>query len=141
MKKAECRLPVRGQRRPVSARDIQQRVGADDVAVDERAGPVDRAVDMRFRRQMHDRIRLVRGERGPHRLVVRDIGPDQDMTAAVPRFLKRRLGRGVGHLVDVDDGMIRLPDQITHDRGSDKSASTRQQQSHSHLACKAIGML
>src|SRR5271167_4922874 len=57
----------------------------------------------------------------PHRGCIGDIGPDQDMTIVSQTFLKRVLGRGVGHLVDIDHGMIGVAQQITHDGGADKS--------------------
>ena len=37
-------------------RGLEQDISADDIGVDEFGGPVDRAVDVAFGREMHDRI-------------------------------------------------------------------------------------
>ena len=42
------------ERRPVGARLFEQAEGADDVGLDEIRRPVDRAIDVAFRREMHD---------------------------------------------------------------------------------------
>jgi hypothetical protein len=52
------------QRAPVAQRLLQQREGSDHVGLDKFSRPVDRAVDMAFRCQMEDNVRLVFRKRG-----------------------------------------------------------------------------
>ena len=60
MVEAERGLPVGGQRAVVAPRGFQQNESADDVGLHEVGRPVDRAVDMAFRREVHHRVRVVR---------------------------------------------------------------------------------
>ena len=57
----------------MAQRLLQQREGADDVGVDEFAGPVDRAVDVAFGREVHDGVGRVLIEQRPQRRAVADV--------------------------------------------------------------------
>jgi hypothetical protein len=57
---AKARLGLAGEILPVAARRFQQVEGADEIGVDERVGPVDRAVDMRLGGQISATSRLYR---------------------------------------------------------------------------------
>ena len=103
---AELRFAFLGEVREVGAGRFEQRISADDVRLDEGRGAVDRAVDVAFRREVHDRIGLVLAEQRRHRFAVADVG----LLESVARILCDRLQRlevaGVGELVDVDDRML-----------------------------------
>jgi hypothetical protein len=64
--------------------------------------------------EVHDRVRLVRGQNLPHRGTIGDVGLDQQMAAMVPRLLQRLLRGSVGQLVHIDDGVIRLAHQMAY---------------------------
>jgi hypothetical protein len=74
VQKAERRALVRRQAAPVPQRFLQQREGADDVGLDELAGPVDRAVDMAFGREIHHCVRLVCLEQFSQLVALADAG-------------------------------------------------------------------
>jgi 20S proteasome alpha/beta subunit len=58
MVKTEAVLPVGGQAAEMAQRLLQQRIGADDIGLDEVARRVDRAVDMAFGRQVDNDVRV-----------------------------------------------------------------------------------
>jgi hypothetical protein len=111
-------------------RGLQQHEGADDVALNEVAGSVDGPVDVAFGGQVHHRIGVVRGEGGGHRARIRDVCPHQYVAGMLAGFLERVLGRGVGHLVDVDNDMVGVAQHVADHGGTDKPASTGQQNLH-----------
>ena len=117
----------------VGARGLEQGEGAHDVGAHEVARAIDRAVDMTFGRQMHHRIRLAGREDVLHCGRVGDIGTDQLVAVAVDRPFQRIFRRRIGHRVDIDDGMIRIANEVADDRGSDKATATGNQQTHREL--------
>ena len=127
---AEHRSPLGAEPSVVLPRCFQQRERADDVGLDERGRPVDRAIDMAFRRQMHHRVGLVGREDLPHRRGVGDVRADQDMSVVTPRILQRVLGGGVGQLVDVDHDVVGVAHQMAHHSRTDEAASAGQQDFH-----------
>src|SRR6185437_14766491 len=48
------------------------------------------------------------------------------------RAFQRVFRGGVGHLVDVADDMIRMPQQVAHDGGGDETTAAGQQKLHTH---------
>ena len=70
---AEALAPRGVKAAPIAQRLLQQREGADDIGLDEFAGPVDRAVDMALGREVHHIARLVLIEQLPQRRPVADI--------------------------------------------------------------------
>ena len=74
--------------------------------------------------EVHDRVRVVRGEDLPHRVGVGDVCADQRMACVAPSLLERVLGRGVRHLVDVDDRVVGIADQSPdHGRPDETTAA------------------
>ena len=74
MKAETLRLGLR-QRAPIAERLLQQHERADDIGLHERGGPVDRTIDMAFRRQMQNDIGLEIGQRSAFIARVGDIRP------------------------------------------------------------------
>ena len=79
----------------MGARGFQQDERAHHVGLHERPWTIDRAIDMRLCRQMHHRVRLVRGEHLRHGGRVRDVGADMRVARTVPGLLQRILAGGV----------------------------------------------
>ena len=83
---------------------------------------------MALRRQMHHRVRLMRGEYLPHRRRIGDVRAHQHMAVVPARLLQRLLGGRVGHLVDIDHDVVGVAQQVPHHRRADEPASAGQQQ-------------
>ena len=87
MLEAEARAGLGVERAPVGEGGLEQRVGADDVGVDEGRGAVDRAVDMAFRCEVQDGV----GPRlGEDRVERRPVGPSEPKTSSVEICWKRK---------------------------------------------------
>ena len=114
---------------PIGTRGLQQRVGAGDVRLDERARPVDGTVDMGFCGQMHDRVGLVRLERCRHRVRVADISLYKGVIGAFGSFCHVIETGGIGQFVDVDDAVPALNRQ-THHRRPDEPGPAGDDQFH-----------
>ena len=63
----------------VTPRGFKQGEGADDIGADEIGRAVDRAVDVAFGGQMHDRVRVVGFEGLAHGCGVGDVGAEQNL--------------------------------------------------------------
>ncbi len=120
VQEAEPVARVRRQPGPIGKCRFQERRGADHVRGHEGAGPVDRAVDMGFRREVNDGTWLVLGEDRAHPGRVADIGLDKAMLGAVPHRCKIFKAAGIGQLVDGDDALSVLH-QGAHQRRSDEA--------------------
>ena len=68
MDEAERILAGAGQLFPVGEAGVEQDLRADHIGLDELGRPVDRAVDVRLRRKMNDRIGLEFGDRRANRI-------------------------------------------------------------------------
>jgi hypothetical protein len=88
--------------------------------LDERGGPVDRAVDVALGGEVHDRVGGVLDEDLRDPVDVADVGLLEAQSRAVGDRLGRAVGGRVGHLVDVDDLVIGVVDQVAHDGGADE---------------------
>src|SRR5262245_18312359 len=100
-------------------RRLEQHEGPDDVGLDERFGPVDRPIDVRFRSQVEDAARPVAGENVGDRGRIGDVGLHERDATARQRLLDAEQAAVVGELVDDDEpisGMIeRLLDEVRSD--------------------------
>ena len=118
---------VRGA--PVGERGLQERGRARHVRADELAGAVDRAVHMRFRREVENRIGLEFRERPIHRRRIADVGLEEGQ----PRvgrgqrlrikadLLQRLRNARVRQLVDDKHGRLRLLQEKPDKGRSDKA--------------------
>ena len=122
MQKAELR-PLTGRLMlMVRQRRLQDRVGAEHVGLDEGFGRVDGSIDMAFRRQMDHRLGPVAVECRAHRRRIADIGLHEGIARIGVKLGQRFGGRGVGQLVDVDDGRA-VTHQPAHHRTADKAGA------------------
>ena len=123
MQKAEP-LPVRGrERRHVLPRGFKQRERADDVGFDERLGVIDRPIDMRFGREVHDRVGTRIREGAGHGAGVRDVGAHERRARVFERLLQVEQAARVRQLVDNDDAMGGFGERVVDEIGSDEAGS------------------
>ena len=116
---------------PVTARSLQQGIGAGDIRLDKAARPVNGTVHMRFRGQMHDRVRFVLIQNAGQRRCVTDIGPLEAVIGTVRhRGNIGQTGR-IGQRVQIDDCMTRS-DGLTNDGGTDEACASGHEQFHSY---------
>src|ERR1700687_562965 len=83
MKKTKARPRFAGETCPVLVCRLKKNVGSNDVGLDERCRAINRAVDMRFRRQMDHRIWLKFAEQLPHSPFVADINTFEGVSSRV----------------------------------------------------------
>ena len=93
---------------PIGKRGVQHGEGADEICLDESRRTVDRSVDMTFRREMHDDIRLELGESGGDRLAVADIRAPKGITRILRDRRKRIEITCVGKLIIDEDSVVGL---------------------------------
>ncbi len=114
-------------------RDVEQRRGADDIRVDEIAGRIDRAIDVRFRGEIHHRIKRVFFEKRLHPRLVRNVRVEEFVTLAV-RIGDAREVRGIARVrerIDIRDE--RRPVMLQHvadEIAADKTAAAGNEKSH-----------
>ena len=116
-------------------------MGAEDVGVDERVGPVDRAVDMAFGGEMHQRADAVVAKQAFDERRVPDVADDE------LGFRPGKAGAvaGIGQRVEHDDCVIGvsgfpMPDKIGPDEAGsagDEQVSHARSLSCSHAAPRA----
>ena len=114
---------------PVSEGRLKELEGSGDVGGDELARAVDRAVDVGFGGQVHDRLWLGGGEGPAHGLGIADIGLDEGEAR-----LALQIGEGgqitrVGELIDDRDGMS-ARDQKSGQIRPDEARAAGDQDSH-----------
>jgi len=103
VQETERGLPRRGQLRPVAARGVEEAECADDVGLDERLGGIDRAVDVRLGREVHDRVDLVLREEAGDEFRVADAAVGENIARVRREVCEIRRVAGVGERVEVDD--------------------------------------
>ena len=134
MVKAEALRFGLWQRAPIAERLLQQDEGADHIGLYERGGPVDRAIDMAFCRQMQDDVRLEVGQRRLHRRRVGDIRPNEPKARMVLHRHERIEIARIGELIDDKDMMVGGGDGMPHEGGADEPCPTRHQKALRHQA-------
>ena len=110
---------------PDAPRRLQQRVGPDHVGVDEGVGAVDRAVHVRFGREVHDRSHVVLPEQARRELVVADVAAHEGELRLRPDGFEAGQIPGVGQGVEHDDAIGRMRAQPVMDEvGADEPGTT-----------------
>ena len=122
------RIPSRrGERAPKSERGLQQRKGSNHIGPHKFAGSIDRAIDVAFRRQMHDDL-------GPE--AFKDIAHLRGVGNVSANEGKARIGGDgaqgfeisrVSQLVDDENRMLRAPDDLPRHGRPDKSRAAGDQ--------------
>lgn len=92
----------------VLAAGIEQHARADDIRLQENLRILNRAVDMRLRREIDDDIRLLLLKNAVNRLAVRDIRTDELEVLLLHRALKRLEIARIRQLVDADNAVRRM---------------------------------
>ncbi len=121
--KAEVGLACFVQLVPVATCSFKQRIGADDVGLDKLRRASDRAINMRFGRQVHDGIGLVFFEHPIHVVAVADIDMLKGVALALIGRLQRLEVACIGQLVDVNDGIGCVGNDVPDDRRTDKACT------------------
>src|SRR5690606_29851712 len=101
-----------GQLPPVAARGFKQRVGADDVRLDEPGRTIDRTVDMALSGQMHDGIGHSFRDDRIHGRTIADIGLEEAVSGSIGNGIERAKAGRIGEAIDVDDLPAALGDEM-----------------------------
>ena len=133
MMKAECIALFRRHLLPISARRFQKRVGADNIGFDKRRCPVNRAVDMAFRCQMHYRIGLVRGQHAVEFGTVADIHLLEGIARAGGHRFERLEITGISEFVYIDHAVVGVGDNMADKCRADKAGAAGDEDFHSGL--------
>jgi hypothetical protein len=81
-------------------RGLEQDIATNNIGVDEIGGPIDRSIDVTFRRQMHDRVGVkIRENIGDGRMIA-DIGLAEMITRMALNRGERGKIAGISQLVD-----------------------------------------
>ncbi|MCY1536252.1 hypothetical protein D9M68_717000 [compost metagenome] len=123
MVEAERRLGFIFQVIPVTAGRLQQRIGANDIGLDEFGRPIDGAIHMRLGGQVHH---CCGAELGKH-LVQRGCITNIHLVEAIAGraiYIGQRLQiAGIGEFVEVGDLVIGVLDQVTNHCRSDEAGA------------------
>ena len=107
------------------AANVQQYLRPDDVGLDEGAGVENAAIDMTLSGEVHDGIDGAGGDHRIHKLGVADVAPFETVPGIAFDVGQVFEVAGVGQLVDVDDGLIRIAVQLVADEvRADEPAAT-----------------
>ena len=124
---------------PVLPCGIEQRVGADDIGLDEGRRTVDRTVDMALGGEMHDRVDGVLAQQRGDQHTITDIALDEVVARAVADRSKRGEVGGVGQLVEIDHAMVGCRDQVAADGRADEACSPSHQDIHAAVPLNRRG--
>ena len=121
-----------GQRAPIGERLLQKHKRADDVGLHELGGSVDRAIDVAFRRQMQDHVRLEIVECFAHCRRVGDICANKLKAWMILDRRKRIEIAGIGELVDDKDVVLGSGKRMPNKGGADEPCPARHQKTLCH---------
>src|ERR1700730_19337734 len=107
---------------PMAERGLEQNMSADNIGIDEFGRNVDRSIDMTFRRQMHDGIRIESCKQIGDRRAIADVGAAETIAPMALDRLQRGKVSGVSQLVDDQHVMAGVADQVTDQRRSDETS-------------------
>jgi hypothetical protein len=119
MQETEAGLLLRAELAEVIAHAFEQAECADDVGRDEIVGAVDRAVDMRLRREVDNRARPCAQQQRPHEVDIADVALHEAVAWIVFQLGQIGEAAGIGQLVQRDDRrafrLAPVPDKIRAD--------------------------
>lgn len=133
LQEAEGRAAHRRQLLDMGTRRLQQHRGADQIGLDERRWPAQRTVDMAFRRQMDDGIRLLAREQRLQGRAIADVGNLQLETRMVEQRRDRGAQAGVAELVDADQPPAGIGQPLPQQGRADEAGAAGDQY-RGHLA-------
>ncbi|MOA30968.1 hypothetical protein D3C78_1520960 [compost metagenome] len=137
MQEAEGGLLRRAESAPVTPHRLEQMERPDDIGLDEVLRSVDRAVDVRFRREVDHGPRPVLSQQTIHQRPVADIAMHEGM-ARVPFQAGEILQvAGVGQLVEADHRFVMAGEPVQHEVGADEAGAAGYEDGHGCVACVA----
>src|SRR3990172_7762081 len=116
----ELRLARRGK---IGTSGFQQLEGADDVGMDEGAGTVDGAIDVRFGGEIDQPSRAVALDHGGHGSAVSNVGTDKIKPPVAGHILQALHTAGVGQLVDHHHPVFTLSKRAPNEVRSDEAGT------------------
>ena len=115
---------------PIGASGFKQVERADDVGLDEFASGIDRAVDMTFRRQVHDGIWPVLCKHTVKFGAIANVHLLKGVARAVGYIGQRFEIARIGQFVKVDDGILGILDDMADDCRTDKARAAGNEDFH-----------
>ena len=106
---------------------FQQDERADDVRVDETLRAVDRAIDVRLGREIHDRNGLMLAEDAADRVTVRNVCADERDSRILQNVVEVQQAAGVRQLVDNDDAIGAVRECVVDEVRADEAGSAGDQ--------------
>src|SRR5262245_5669294 len=132
MVETEGALPGDRQRVPMGSGGAEEPSRPDDVRLDERLRPVDRAVDMALGGEVDDDVRIEDLESTFERETVADVSLNEAVPLVTRDGIERAQVAGVGQLVEVQHAMIARLDQVSDERRADEPSPARHQHARAH---------
>ena len=126
-----------GKLSPVAQRGVEHDERADDVRLDERARPIDRAVDVGLGGEVRDDVGVEARERLRDLGLLADIGADEAVARVARHALERGERAGVGQLVQRQHLVLAVADEVAHERRADEAGAAGDE--HAHRSGPFIG--
>ena len=130
VQEAESRFCVALETLPGRARRFEQYERADDVGLDERRRPVDRAIDMAFGGEVHHRARAMLGEELLEQRGIADVAVDENVSRFPGHGLEARKVAGIGELVEVHHGFAAGADPVEDEVRADEARAAGHEDGH-----------
>src|SRR5262249_40441277 len=115
---------------PMRERGLEQNIGANNIGVDEIGGPVDRSVDMTFRRQVHDRVGVKTRKNVGDGRVIADVGEAEMIMRVTLNRSERGKIAGIGQLVDDENLVVGVSDKMSDQCRPNEARSTSDNDLH-----------
>src|SRR6516162_9237112 len=124
---------ARAELAPMRERGLEQDIGTNNIGVDEIGGPIDRSIDMTFRRQMHDRVGVKTRKNVGDGRTIADIGEAEMITRMALHRSERGKIAGISQLVDDEHLVVGVSDKISHQCRPDEARSTSDNDLHASI--------
>jgi len=126
MQESEPIASMGRQRPPILETGLQQVVGSDHVGLNELARPIDAAVHMTFRRQVHDGIGSVVSDRAIDRTGVSNVDPSKLVAWMIGNVGQRIQIPGIGQRVNIEH-LMTLSQGHANEIGADETGTASDQ--------------
>src|SRR5215467_13164425 len=121
---------VRAEFAPMRERGLEQDIGTNNIGVNEIGGPINRSVDMAFRRQVHDRVGAKTRKNVGDGRAIADVGEaEMIMWMALNRSERGKIA-GIRQLVDDQHLMVGVSDKMSDQCRPNEARSTRDNDLH-----------
>ncbi|MNE06987.1 hypothetical protein D3C80_995920 [compost metagenome] len=115
---------------PIGAGGFEQAVGANDVGLDEFRWPVDGAIDVGFRCQVHDRMRLETRQHCTDGRLIHNIGLNKLVASVVGNAGQRFEITGISQFVQVEHFMLSVLNQLANKGRAYETGSAGNKDTH-----------